>query len=172
MEKVLIIATSLAEDSRSQILARKFAAHLAEQDISYELVDLRDLNLPLAGKTESWEGAEIVALRKTILASSHIIFSVPIYCYDVNAAAKNVIELAGRCFIKKIVGFLCTAGGHNSYMSVMGLANHLMIDFRSVIVPRFVYVVTSDWTDETTLNPEIEDRLKLLVVDMQSIQVT
>jgi FMN reductase len=172
MKHVLIIATSLSEDSRSQILARKFAAHLTEAGTAHELVDLRDLNLPLAGKTESWEGAEIVALREKIIASSHIIFSVPIYCYDVNAAAKNVIELAGRCFTKKIVGFMCTAGGHNSYMSVMGLANHLMIDFRSVIVPRFVYVVTSDWTNETTLSPEIEDRLKLLSVDMLSIQVT
>jgi FMN reductase len=172
MKKVLIIATSLSEDSRSQLLARKFVTHLADAGISHELVDLRELNLPLAGKTESWEGAEIIALREKIIASSHIIFSVPIYCYDVNAAAKNVIELAGRCFIKKVVGFMCTAGGHNSYMSVMGLANHLMIDFRSVIVPRFVYVVTSDWREETTLNPEIEDRLKLLLMDMQSIQVT
>ena len=30
-----------------------------------------------------------------------MIFAVPIYCYDVNAAAKNVIELIGRAFTKK-----------------------------------------------------------------------
>ncbi|MEM8868370.1 MAG: NAD(P)H-dependent oxidoreductase [Verrucomicrobiota bacterium] len=171
MENVLIIATSLSEDSKSQRLARKFASHLREQSVPCELVDLRELNLPFAGKEDSWEGAEIVSLREKIVASSHIVFSVPIYCYDVNAAAKNVIELAGRCFTKKVVGFMCTAGGRNSYMSVMGLANHLMIDFRSVIVPRFVYAVTSDWIDGEMLTPEIEGRLQVLLEDMKSIQV-
>ena len=38
-----------------------------------------------------------------------------------------------------VVGFLCAAGGLGSYMSIMSLANSLMLDFRTVIVPRFVY---------------------------------
>ncbi len=172
MKHVTIIATSLSEDSKSQLLARKFAHDLTERGFACELIDLRDLNLPFAGKDHSWELPEVVELREKVAASSHIIFSSPIYCYDVNAAAKNVIELVGRAFTKKVVGFICSAGRHHSYMSVMGLANHLMVDFRSVIVPRFVYVVSSDWTDETTLNPEIEERMKLLLEDMASIQVT
>jgi FMN reductase len=37
----------------------------------------------------------------------------------------------------KVVGFLCAAGGKSSYMSVMRLANSLMLDFRCLIIPHF-----------------------------------
>ncbi len=50
-----------------------------------------------------------------------------------------MIELAGSAWEDKIVGFLCAAGGMSSYMSVMAYANSLMLDFRCVIIPRFVY---------------------------------
>ena len=46
--------------------------------------------------------------------------------------------MAGRAFTGKPVGFVCAAGGRSSYMAVLGLANSLMLDFRCLIVPRFV----------------------------------
>ena len=33
-------------------------------------------------------------------------------------------------------------------MSIMGLANSLMLDFRSLIVPRFVYATGGDFGDD------------------------
>ncbi len=69
----------------------------------------------------------------------------PIYNYDVNAALKNAIELAGRKMEDKLLGFLCTAGGGAmSYMSVMPLANSLMLDFRTIVLPRFVNAAPED----------------------------
>ena len=59
---------------------------------------------------------------------------------------KNMIELTGSAWEDKIVGFLCAAGGHTSYMSVMSYANSLMLDFRCVIIPRFAFA-TSDAFD-------------------------
>ena len=43
---------------------------------------------------------------------------------------------------------------------------------RSVIVPRFVYVQGSDWADEQTLKPALQERVQLLWAEMKSIQVT
>jgi len=64
----------------------------------------------------------------------------PIYNYDFSAAAKNFVELTGAdCWSGKVVGFLAAAGGGASYLSVLSLANSLMVDFRCVIIPRFVY---------------------------------
>ncbi len=40
------------------------------------------------------------------------------------------------------------AGGSLSYMSVMNLANSLMLGFRMFILPRFVYVTSEDWEGE------------------------
>ena len=111
-------------------------------------------------------------LKEAIESASHIIFAVPIHCYDVNAATKNIIELVGRSFTQKIVGFICAAGGANSYMSVMGMANHLMLDFRTVIVPRFVYTDYSSWEESGELKVDIKNRLECLLKDLQQITIT
>ena len=66
-----------------------------------------------------------------------IVVAVPIYVYDTNAAIKNFVDLSGRAWTDKPVGFLCAAGGPSSYMAILGLANSLMLDFRCLIVPRF-----------------------------------
>lgn len=170
MKHVTIIATSLNSDSKSQELARLFQKQLGS--VSSELVDLRELNLPFAGTNEGWSSADAAKLKVAVEGASHVVFAVPIYCYDVNAAAKNVIELIGRSFTKKVVGFICSAGGDSSYMSVMGFANHLMLDFRSVIAPRFVYANPQSWNDDGSLKVELQDRLQSLKEDMAEIQVS
>ena len=172
MTKITILATSLREKSNSQKLARIFADIATDHSLETQLLDIRDLNLPLAGTAGCWEGSHMETLKEAIESASHIIFAVPIYCYDVNAAAKNIIELVGRSFTQKIVGFICAAGGSNSYMSVMGMANHLMLDFRTVIVPRFVYTDYSSWEESGELKVDIKNRLECLLKDLQKITIT
>lgn len=171
MKRVTIIATSLSEDSKSQVLARNFEELLNKDGVECERFDLREMDLPFAGPAKSWESVDAKKLADSVGKSSHVVFAVPIYCYDVNSAAKNVIELIGRSFSKKVIGFICSAGGSNSYMAVLGLANHLMLDFRSIIVPRFLYVDGDSWVDENSLGPEIRDRMERLRDDMREIQV-
>ncbi len=171
MTKVTIIATSLSEDSKSQRIAKLVESELTDQGVTCELFDLRESDLPMAGSSSSWGSPDANRLSESVESSSHVLFAVPIYCYDVNAAAKNVIELIGRSFTKKIVSFACSAGGVSSYMSVMAMANHLMLDFRSVIVPRFLYVDPAGWEGDKVTS-DIMDRMKLLIQDMQEIQVS
>ncbi len=171
MKNVAIIATSLNPKSKSQILARKLEAHLKEQNVTVEVVDLREHDLPLAGSPGCWEHKDLEHINGVIGRATHIVFAVPVYCYDVNAAAKNVIELMGRSFTEKVIGFMCAAGGQGSYMAVMGMANHLMLDFRSVIVPRFFYTSGEDWTEEGALKPELEERIGMLYEDLKRIAV-
>jgi FMN reductase len=169
--KTLIISTSLNEYSKSQVMAEKFLTQLQSLDEDVSLIDLRELPIPLCGSNKTWENENVAKLNEAIVAATHIVFAVPIYCYDVNAACKNVIEYTGRAFTNKVVSFICAAGGANSFMSVMGFANHLMLDFRSVIVPRFVYAQKSDWSEDGQLNSEVEERLVLLGQDMKQISV-
>ncbi len=172
MQRITIIATSLNADSKSQVLARMFQDELIQAGVQVEFFDLREMEVPFAGTVEGWSSPpDVVALQKSVEVASHVVFAVPIYCYDVNSAAKNIIELIGRSFTKKVIGFICAAGGSGSYMSVMGMANHLMLDFRCVIVPRFLYVEGGDWNEDGTLKEEITDRLTQLKSDMSEISV-
>ena len=139
--RVLIVGTSLSPTSRSQKLAKEAEKRLLVLEVETTLLDLRENPMPLAGSNESWSDSVVERVSAQVKNATHILFSVPIYNYDVNAAAKNLVELVGSDgFEDKTVGFMCSAGGKNSYMSVLSFANSLMMDFRCWIVPRFVYV--------------------------------
>ena len=160
---VLVVSCSLRSTSRSHLLAKATKDVLLSRGEDVELVDLRELNLPLCDGASSYNHPSIASLSQKIANASAILLASPIYNYDVNAAAKNLIELTGSVWNDKLVGFLCAAGGEKSYMSPIGLANSLMLDFRSLIIPRFIYVTKEDFESNGTLKKPIQDRVEKLV---------
>ena len=72
---------------------------------------------------------------------------------------------------EKVVGFLCAAGGKGSYMSVMSLANSLMLDFRCLILPRFVYSVGEDFEEDEVTDPKVKERVMELAKELDRICV-
>jgi NAD(P)H-dependent FMN reductase len=97
-----------------------------------------------------------------VRAADAVVMAVPIYNYDVNAAAKNMVEHVSKAFEGKLIAFLCAAGGQGSYMSIMSLANSLMLDFRCLIVPRFVYALWNDFSDNKIASEKLTTRIKQL----------
>jgi NAD(P)H-dependent FMN reductase len=134
----LIISTSLNPDSKSRLLCQTLHERL-ERTEKVETVDLRNLNLPLCDGAAAYGHAEVGPMAEKIKAARCVLVGVPVYNYAVSASAKNLVELTGRAWTGKLVGFLCAAGGRSSYMAVMNLGNSLMLDFRCLIIPRFVY---------------------------------
>ena len=149
--KSLILSCSLSEESKSRKMAEELERFWRDQNnVDLEVLDLRDLALPPCDGGSAYDHPATRKLEAAHSAADAVVFAVPIYNYDVNAAAKNVTELAGRHLTDKVAGFLCSAGGHWSYMAVMTVANSLMLDFRCVIVPRFVYATDDDFSDQGT----------------------
>jgi FMN reductase len=105
-------------------------------------------------------------LSAAIEAADGILVAAPVYNYDVAAAAKNMIELTGSAWENKIVGFLCAAGGAASYMSVMAYANSLMLDFRSVIIPRFAFATREAFDGGNITDKEITERIKTVADEL------
>ncbi|MFQ3582478.1 MAG: NADPH-dependent FMN reductase [Chloracidobacterium sp.] len=158
----LVLATSLRSGSHSRIMAQRLVQSYAQRGARAALVDLRDYPLPLCDGESAGEHPQVASLEALIAKARVVTLAVPIYNYDVNAAAKNLIELTGQAWEDKIVAFLCAAGGQSSYMSVLGLANSLMLDFRAVIVPRFVYATYADFADGKLTSPKVETRIEQL----------
>ena len=158
---ILIVSCSLNPGSRSRILANEAQRALLESKIETTLIDLRDHPLPMCDG-EDCDPRPLAPLNDAIRAADAILLAMPIYNYDVNAAAKNLVEHTGSSWEGKIVGFLCAAGGHGSYMSVMGLANSLMLDFRCLIIPRFVYATGRDFEGDAINSPKVTERLSQL----------
>ena len=158
---ILILSCSLDRGSRSYLLARSAEAILKSREADVTFVDLRSTPLPLCDGGNC-DDPNLTKLIEQVNLADALLFAVPIYNYDVNAAAKNVVELVGGALENKIVGFLCAAGGHGSYMSVMSLANSLMLDFRCLIVPRFVYATGKDFTGDEITSAKVSERINQL----------
>lgn len=154
--KIAIISGSLHPQSRSYVLACRLEEAVQKRGAETDLIDLRDYDLPLHTGTGDCKTPEVLALVERMQAVDGVAVAAPIYVYDTNAAVKNFVDLTGRAWSDKPVGLLCAAGGRSSYMSIMGLANSLMLDFRCVIVPRFVYATGGDFANDRTAEMSVE----------------
>ena len=112
--------------------------------------------------TPATNAEPVVKLDELIRKAQGVLIGTPVYNYDASAATKNLIELTGQAWTNKVVGFLCAAGGSGSYMSMMGLANSLMLDFHCLVIPRFVYATKEAFTDGRVRDSEVDDRIQEL----------
>lgn len=131
-----------------------------------EFFDLQDNPLPMCDGDKCYDLPEVLEFREKIKNADGIIMATPVYNFNVNSGAKNVVELGGRMLYDKIFGFMCAASGKNGYMSVMSLANSLMLDFRCYIIPKFVYATKHDFDDKKISNSDIKERIEELGAEL------
>ena len=160
---ILVVSCSLNPTSRSHRLALVAEAVLRGLGVTHELIDLREWELPLCDGSNSYSHPLVRSLADKVAGAAAVLLVSPVYNYDLNAAVKNLVELTGQAWVEKPVGFLCSAGGRSSYMSPIGLANSLMLDFRSHIIPRFVYVTKEDFASNGEPSKESQARIRQLV---------
>ena len=166
---IAVISCSLHPLSRSYILALQAVEELKQLKADAHLYDLRGLDLDFCDAVTAHKTRDAEIIKTVIREADAVLMAMPIYNYDVNSAAKNLLEIGLKAWNNKLVGFMCVAGGRSSYMSVMGLANSLMLDFRCLIVPRFVYATGADFGDDRTehmylASGTIKTRLRELAV--------
>ena len=134
--------------------------YLQKASVDCTWIDLAELDLPLCDAHACYAHPAARKLSKAVEEADGVIVAAPVYNYDVSASAKNMIELTGSAWENKIVGFLCAAGGHASYMSVMAYANSLMLDFRCVIIPRFAFATSEAFEGEHISDKKITARIE------------
>ena len=127
-----------------------------------KIIDFQKIVFPICDGDKCYDDPIVEELKGDIKNSSSILIASPIYNYDLNAVAKNLIELTGQAWTDKLVGFISSAGGKGSYMSPMSYANSLMLDFRCIIIPRFVYADKTCF-NKGKISDAIKDRIEELV---------
>jgi len=166
MPKYLVVSTSGNPDSNSRRMGRLAFAHLEKAKVDCAWLDISEMGLPLCDADTCYTQPSAQKLSKAVEAADGILIATPVYNYDVSASAKNMVELTGSAWEDKVVGFLCAAGGMNSYMSVMAFANSLMLDFRTVIIPRFVYATGRAFETDQLKDDKVGERIAELAAEM------
>src|SRR5881296_300969 len=131
MPKHLVISTSGTPDSNSRRMGRVAFAHLQKKKIDCDWIDIREMDLPLCDADKCYGMPGSKKLSAAIEHADGILIAAPVYNY------------------------VCAAGGHASYMSVMAYANSLMLDFRCVIIPRFAFATAEAFDGELISDKKI-----------------
>ena len=164
----LLICCSLTKGSKTNLLAHAGRHAFLVEGQAVDFLELSDYNLPLCDGRSCYQHADVQAITERVAAADSIVFCAPVYVYDLSAVAKNIVELTGTgpAWFKKTVGFACMAGTVACFMAVMPFANSLMLDYKCVIVPKFVYVTANAFEGNEIVNPDIKERIAALVTDV------
>jgi FMN reductase len=157
--RVLVLSTSLHPQSRSRILAEHARMSLAQRGAQVAWFDCREVQLPYMDGHGAHGHEAAQALQRALGACDAALIATGIYNYDASAVAKACMELGGRAWNDKTVGIACAAGSMVSAMAHLGLANSLMMDFRCVIVPRFVCATGDAFADGKLVDEGIQTRM-------------
>lgn len=159
----LVISTSLNPQSRSRIMAKHclscFSELNSQDENAAQLFDLNDHELPICDGDKAYGAKSVIELTSAIQSATGIVIASPIYNYDLSASAKNMIELTGKAWAEKVVGFVCAAGGQSSYMAPMQMAGSLMLDFRCLVLPQFVYATGDNFQGDEISDADISGRI-------------
>jgi NAD(P)H-dependent FMN reductase len=164
--RIALVSGSLNPESLSRQMALHAATSLDSLGANVDFIDLQQIKLPLCDGDSAYSDPEVEKTRSRIEKAAGVLVAAPVYNFYMNAAVKNLVELTGSAWEGKVVGFLNAAGGYSSYMSVMSIANSLMLDFRCVIVPRFVYATGSAFRDGAISDKKMAGRIDELANDL------
>ncbi len=166
--KLAIVNTNLASGGKLAYLADTVAQLFRAAGHEVQALALSELSLPACDGFQCYEHEMTQALTRQLDEVEAIVLVSPIYNYDLNAAAKNLIELTGSAWQGKAVGLVCLAGGGKSYLASLGFLNSLSIDHRCLVSPRYVYVQRDDFSEEGVLpeNSNIFVRLRFLISEL------
>ena len=127
--KSLVISTNLNINGKTDVIAKQLIPLFEKTDHDVELIQLGLYNLPICDGYKCCQNNDVIKLQKTISEVNSVIICSPVYCYDLNTVAKNLIELTGSAWKDKVVSFVVNAFEKSN----MKFMNSLMIDFWCLI---------------------------------------
>jgi len=166
--KTAILNTNLAPGGKAAELAEVLSGLIQQDGHGATILSLSEWDLPACDGITCYQNEKTVALTAELAKVDALVLVSPIYNYDLNAAAKNLIELTGHSWKGKAIGLVCTAGAQKSYLSPLAFMNSLGTDYRCLVSPRYVYVTRADFNSDNILpaDGDIRRRLAFLAKEL------
>jgi chromate reductase len=174
--KFTVIATSLDPESRSAWLCALAARQLAAQGHDVTHLDLRGTPLPPFDNVQGPRGCyghpNAALYHRAIDGADGVLLGVPVYNWGVGSGAKALVELTGSSDVERglhgawfdrPVTFLVSGGLDHGYLSHGAFAFGLMVDFRCVVNPHFVYATSAHWDAPEVPGTWLAERLERTV---------
>lgn len=156
--KFTVLSTSLDPESRSAWLCTLAAAQLRAQGHEVTFLDLRTDPLPpfdnVQGAGGCYDHPNAARYHAAVAGADGVFLGVPVYNWGLGSGAKALVELTGSsdearglhgAWFDRPITFLVSGGLDHGYLSHGAFAFGLMVDFRCVVNPHFVYATSAHW---------------------------
>ncbi|THF68817.1 NAD(P)H-dependent oxidoreductase [Deinococcus sp. Arct2-2] len=149
-----LISTSLDPDSRSAWMIGHAAAQLRAAGHAVTQLDLRETPLPMFDNASCYAHPNAALYHAAIAGADGVLLGVPVYNWGIGAGVKSLVELTGStdetralhgAWFDKPVTFLVSGGLAHGYLSHGAFAFGMMVDFKCVVNPHFVYATGAEW---------------------------
>ena len=164
--KVVGVGGTLREGSASLGALRRALAAAGEAGAETELLDLRELDLPMyqPGVTLDEYGPGVEWLVKELRGADAVLISTAAYHGTLAGVTKNALDFAQFLsggehpyFDGKVVGLISTAGGEQAGANATGALVHVVHALRGVVAPLVVSI--SKTSQRADGSGEITDEL-------------
>ena len=149
---------------------------LAAQGHEVTHLDLRTTFLPpfdnAQGPGGCYDHPNAGLYHRAILEADGVLLGVPVYNWGVGSGAKALVELTGSsdtlrglhgAWFDQPVTFLVSGGLDHGYLSHGAFAFGMMVDFRCVVNPHYVYATSTHWDAPQVPGPWLAERLERTV---------
>ena len=179
--RVVGIGGTLREGSTSLGALRRALGAAEDAGAETELLDLRELDLPMyrPGKSLEDYGDEVVGFVEAVRGADAMIVSTAAYHGTLAGVTKNALDFAQflskderQYFEGKAVGLISTAGGEQAAANANGAMVHAVHALRGVVAPLMVAIPKAWQRSDRDGNITDDgygrrlDRLGRLVVDL------
>lgn len=171
-----VLSTSLDPESRSAWLAELTAEQLRAAGHAVTHLDLRRDPLPpfdnVQGEGGCYAHPSSERYYRAIREADGIFLAAPVYNWGLGSGTKALVELTGSsdaerglhgAWFDQPVTFLISGGLDHGYLSHGALAFGLMVDFRCVVNPHFVYATSAHWDAPGVPGEWLRERLQRTV---------
>ncbi len=173
--QILVLSSSLDEESRSRELGRACQKVLEERGIKTVFVDLSHLDIPNFDNSTIYKTEVYRQLHRATSESDGIVLCSPVYNWGMSAELKKYVEYIGStppggsfegALFDKVITFVSAGGLPHSYTAFREMATSLILDFKCIINPYHIYAHNRHWQDGTLLEEKkqrIDKSMSVLV---------
>lgn len=174
--KILILSASTGGTKTKKVTTAFYDMMKESYDTEYEInyINLQDKSMVFSdGRNYLDYTGDTFEVATAIMQSDVIMFGAPIFQASIPASLKNLFDLLPiRAFDRKVVGLIITGGSPRHYLVAETQIKPIIHYMHGVIIPKYVYVIDTDFKTDGSVSDEIELRLQTLLDDTISISET
>ncbi len=170
MADILIIQSSLNPDSKTAIVLKEVEKQLQEQNMSFETIDLRNLNLEFCnGQDTSKYNQDIQNAYKKMQQAKAYIIGMPVYQFSYSGVLKNFLDITGKAMKDKHLSIVANAGGPMSYLATADLMKATAFFLNVTTLQPIVYTSRQNFDDNKLTAEKPLKKIKEMITTLQSV---